>query len=643
MRKRFAYLSLLLLAAMVSCRKEGKVEITAETGTEAVRLGSSIMLNKVTKTLGPLDDWNSDQQIYVYGIARSGKNENSSPTVLNFNDDFFMDNVPISQVPVPGNHPEVPHEVTIFKPGSTEPFYYKEDYRYEFFGYYVDNAVTPLTEDGRPNPHKTASRIELPITIDGGQDILAAVTDKDDDNSAMLNINRLYSGYTARKGVVPNLIFKHQLSRFNVYMKSGDRYDATHDENLAKLITLDKVLVNSNTDATLVIANKKTNDDSGISLGNGLDETTFGNPQWLNVIRGDDCHQLSTADGLHPAEYWTKDSFVGSVMVMPGKDKYPFQIVFVQDGFTEQETVIREFTLDFADLLPMDQDPKYVSDGSYTGTELDAVAQPGHQYDVNIVVYGLQKVVVTVSLTPWEKGGSLLTDSDPGSGLTALNIEMDDVHVYRDSVLTLSPGIKDLADLTGVKFSYDIADADIASVDIFGNLKGVGVGTTLMLVEAFKYKLDANGEPQLDDDGSLILEGRGQKTVNVTVSECPTRNPKLRVYFNDNLVPNGGTVTWNIVHGLTIPVGETHEGPGTVTFKASETRNFQGQLDSNVLIPCEGGFIVVGDIPEGSAGDIPTATATITASINRADDPALGVVFTEADYVVYLNIINVPE
>ena len=161
------------------------------------------------------------------------------------------------------------------------------------------------------------------------------------------------------------------------------------------------------------------------------------------------------------------------------------------------------------------------------------------QYDVNIVVYGLQKVIVTVSLTPWEKGGSLLTDSDPGSGLVALNIEMDDVKVYKDSVLTLAPCIKDLADLKGVKFSYDVADADIASVDVLGNLKGVGVGSTIMLIEALKYKLNDDGELMMDDDGNLILEGKGQKTVNVTVSEAPTRNPKLRMYINGNLVPNG--------------------------------------------------------------------------------------------------------
>ena len=643
MRYRIAYLTLAALAVLASCRKHSTDEPSgAAEGPTKVRLGTNIQVNKVTKSLGPLDDWNPAQDVYVYGIAREGENADSSPSVLNFTDPFFMDNVRISAVPAAGNHPEVPHEVMVYK-DAAEPFYYLEKHRYEFFGYYVDDAVVSTDPvSGKPSPVKTATRLELPLAIDGGQDIIAAVTNKEADNSAEININRLYSGYSARKGVVPNLVFRHQLSRFNVYLKSGDRYDSTHDENIADKLTLTRIQVESNTQATLVIANKETNGETGVSVGNGLDPATFSDPDWLNVKRGADVHSLTRDDGIHPARSWNLDSFIGSVMVIPGQDKYNFRLGFHQDGYTVEDEVMTSFVLDFNELLPMYSDPKYISDGTHTGTATDAKAEPGHQYDVNIVVYGLQEVRITVSLTPWQEGGSLLADSDPNTGIEALYVDMDDVQVCKDSVVVLNPAILNMTGLAGVEFEYEVADESIASVDMFGNLKGMGLGTTRMLVSARRYAVDDVGNFLFKADGSRFLEAQGEKTVNVIVTEPPILPRNIKISVGGQIVPNGGNVVLNIADGLFFPLSDTHDGPGDLRYFLSSQKGVDGK-PADVLTITEGGLAVVADVPQGSPGTVPSASAVLTARMDRYDNPVNGVAYEAVEYVINVTVINLPE
>ena len=644
---KFTYLSLAALVLLSSCRKEPDAQDTVRD--DLVRLGVNLVTDTPVKGIGALDRWDSRQDVYVYGISRDGKKDNTSITDLNFADAFYIDNVRIDAVPSSGEDASKPHEIDIFRIG-TEHYYYGEERRYEFFGYYVDDAVVNRAGNNAPVPVKTAERIELPIVIDGSQDILAATTDKAADNTKGLNSGRLYSAYSARKGVIPNLIFNHQLSRFNVYVKRGDRYDATHDINLADSLTITRIQVQSNSKATLVIANRVCNDASGQTLGNGLDAATFSSPEWLYVNRGVDVHNLSKADNIHPAQTWAENSFVGTVMVIPGLSVYHFRLGLDQKGYTdyprysadgrELYDIETEFDVDFARLLSMEQDPKYSDGDASTASGLDTEAVPGHQYDVNIVVYGLQDVRITVSLTPWQDGGSVLADRDPNMGIEALNILADDVNLYvgPEHVTPVNPSLT-IGDVTGVVYEYETADEDIATVDLDGNVLGRSPGTTGLLIRAYRYKTDTEGEWILRADGSRILLGRGEKTISVTVSEAPLKSPELRLKKADGtVIPNGGTLSWNIAaDGTTIQIFEEHLGSGELSYTISK-QYVQGTPGDVMTKAGTGVFAITCEVPEGAPGYAPRATADITANVSEAKEDGYA---ASGDYTIHVIITNV--
>lgn len=644
---KLTYLSLAALVLLCSCRKEPDAQ--EKVYDDPVRLGVNMVADIPVKGIGALDRWDSRQDVFVYGIAREGKKENTSLTHLNFADGIYIDNVRIDAVPSSGEDASQPHEIDVYRVG-TEHYYYGEERRYEFFGYYVDDAIVTRDETNAPVTVSTVDRIELPIIIDGSQDILAATTDKVADNTKALSIGRLYSAYSARKGVIPNLVFNHQLSRFNVYVKRGDRYDATHDVNIADSLTLTRIQVQSNTAATLVIANRECNGPDGTSLGNGLDPTTFSTPEWLYVKRGEDVHNLCIEDNIHPAQSWTENSFVGTIMVMPGQSVYHFRMGLDQKGYTdyprysldgrELYDIETEFDVDFARLVSMDQDPKYSDGDSSTSSGLDTEAVSGHQYDVNIVVYGLQDVRITVSLTPWKDGGSVLADRDPNMGVEALNVLADDISLYAgpEYVTPVNPSLT-IGEVPGIIYEYETADEEVATVDLDGYVLGHNPGTTSLLIRAYRYKTDTEGGWILREDGSRILLGRGEKTISVTVSPAPLKNPELRFSTADGtVIPNGGTLSWNIAKdGTAIELFEEHLGPGVVSYTISK-QYLQGVADDVLTKAGAGIFAITCDVPAGAPGYAPRATADITAKVSEAIEDGYA---ASGDYIIHVIITNV--
>ena len=648
MKIKYEYLLPVVLALLFSC-KRATVEQGAADDQEKLQIGVSLVADKPVKGLGPLDCWDARQDVYVYGIARDGKKENTNLTDLDFSNAFFIDNVRINAVPSSGEDASLPHEVDVIRKG-TERYYYGEDRRYEFFGYYVDDAVLSRNDAGVPRPAVGSERIEIPIIIDGSQDILAATTDKAADNTKMLPPGRLYSAYSARKGIIPNLVFQHQLSRFNIYVKRGDRFDATHDISLADSLTLTRIQVLSNTAATLVVANRVCNDENGQSLGNGLDVNTFSSEKWLSIKCGQDLHDLSPADNIHPAQAWTEHSFVGTVMVIPGKDIYHFRLGLDQKGYTdyprygidgrELYDIETEFDVDFARLLSMDQDPKYSGQDLSTSSGLDKLAMAGHQYDVNIIVYGLQEVRVTVSMTPWKDGGNHLADKDPDMGVDALNVLADDMDVYigADYVTAVNPSVS-IGDVPGMEYVYDMADETIATVDSDGYVFGHNPGKTRLLITAYRYMTNTAEEWILREDGSRILIGKGVRTISVNVSEAPLKNPSLMMKLADGtVIPNDGTLKWNIAtEGKTIALTADYKGNGSVSYSIS--KQFVQDMAGDVLTKAgDGYFSIICDVPAGGPGFAPSARADITVSV--LEDKENGYA-ASGDYIIHVIITNV--
>ena len=113
-----------------------------------------------------------------------------------------------------------------------ETKYYPGSGQYDFFAYRADDAVA---EGVVPELNEEESAYVLPITIDGTQDLLVAKAEMNEqDKEDYLNheretkdpnFNRIYSSYSARRGIQPRFQFKHLLSRFVFNVKADGEMD----------------------------------------------------------------------------------------------------------------------------------------------------------------------------------------------------------------------------------------------------------------------------------------------------------------------------------------------------------------------------------------------------------------------------------
>ena len=432
MKKYFVLLSAMLVMAACAKGPQGNGTTVPEEESSApvpVQLQANLpAVTPVTKSeIGALNKWHADQKLYVYAIPRVGLNADASATAALDLGNILINNVRAA-FPTGFDVTDTDAQpVDILRTGNDtpdddtddEPYYYNEDRRYEFFGYYVDEGknATP------PTPTVGDNAISLAVKIDGSQDLMLAKTDKDADNVTDLNPNRLYSAYSARHGVTPNLVFKHLLSRFNVYVKSGD------DPSVTAKITITSFTVRSKTDGTIFIAYKDhpaVEDEQHPNLTVSSDENNYAYLPIWNGTNGTANNRLL----LGAADYYQFEDLadtwnpLGTIMVMPYETEYEIKVGLKQTGYTAENETITTYTVKFADLLSPDQDPKGTA-GRPEITELDSKAMPGHQYDLNVVVYGLQAIQVTVSLQDWVDSGNFVVDQDEDQAI-AINIpELD--------------------------------------------------------------------------------------------------------------------------------------------------------------------------------------------------------------------------
>lgn len=437
MKKYFVLLSAMLVMAACAKGPQGNGTTVPEEESSApvpVQLQANLpAVTPVTKSaIGALDKWHADQKLYVYGIPRVGLNAEASATAALDLENILINNV---QATFPGAFDPTtttPQLVSVIRTGE-EPYYYNEDRRYEFFGYYVDDAASVAPTVG-------TNDISLAVKIDGSQDIMLARTDKDADNVTDLNPNRLYSAYSARHGVTPNLVFQHLLSRFNVYVKSGD-------PSVTDKITITSFTVRSKTDGTIFIAYKDhpaQEDEEHPNLTVSSEENNYAYlPIWngangaatkrlLYSLTGEEQKydlKFKVDEEVNNNNWPARNNPLGTIMVMPYETEYEIKVGLKQTDYTAENETITTYTVKFADLLSPDQDPKPQDPSNPNPrpgiTELDTQALPGHQYDLNVVVYGLQAIQVTVSLQEWEDSGNFVVDQDEDQAI-AINIaELD--------------------------------------------------------------------------------------------------------------------------------------------------------------------------------------------------------------------------
>lgn len=371
---RCLLVAVLVLLSGFSCRKNDGVPPVDDSVRMPVLFGSNLLSNVSTRGAGALPEWNGTQSLYIYGLRRvDGKYVIPAGTDPYAEDDenaYLIRNVR-AMSPSSG----ATGSIHVYRTG-TEYFYYRESTYYDFYGYYTDDAA-----GAAPAPTETAGTITLDVTVDGSQDVMLAHTDRAADAAAAtstVDVERVYGAYAARRNVKPNLIFDHMLSRFNFRLKAGNAATAAN-------VTVESLKVYSKSRGTLTIASNVETSPRGIVPDAAQEPVAM------------------TLTGGSGAITQAGDIFGNPLMVMPGAETYEVELVIKQGDYTVNDgKVTQKMVIDFSKIKP-----------SVPGGTTDTRAVSGHQYDVTIIVYGLEKVEIDVTMSSWDGDhGSFEIDPD---------------------------------------------------------------------------------------------------------------------------------------------------------------------------------------------------------------------------------------
>lgn len=368
------------LALGTSCSKEKGIDIDDSSRQEILLgTGSTVSVSRASRgggAVGGLTDannWNGET-LYVYGI-------NTTAT----GDDKFAINAQEAKAPSGAA------TGTLTWVGDNVHYYYNSNDLYDFYAVHVDDAVaepattlkiaagTNLEDDG----------LTVDVTLNGTQDIMVAVPDKAKDiegNDKVADTSQLYSAWSSRRGVKPNLVFTHLLTRLNFMAKCGN----TVLPEVGKEIKITKIEV-------LDVFNKAT-----LSIIPEQKLTTISKDPEAKVnfeLMKEDAGNLVPFDTPH--EVASKDEFeqVGANMLVCPESEYSIKVYLEQDADGNGEISEVEKT----------EKPYPVK------LEGDKVFEAGYMYNINITVYSLQEIIVDATLKPWIQGDDVNIGQDEDS------------------------------------------------------------------------------------------------------------------------------------------------------------------------------------------------------------------------------------
>ena len=367
--KKYFFFAAAALAALASCSKSPVAETTDPdeifTGSEKypITFSSNVTSTRVSvKGGGSVDVWNAAQTLYVYGIKRDADG------ALDLTDGIQIDNIAAA----------APDGVTqgaieVYDPAlSTEeekvPFYYDNNGRYDFFGYYADDAFVEGSET--PGLDVDAGTISLPVQIDGTQDVMLAYADRTAAvEGTTIDPARLYSAYGVRKGIVPNLKFEHQLSRFIFKVKKGTvKVEGEEGPQVQPGdLYINSLSVDSYVDGVLTIVG----DNRGLAIAEESDSV------FLALTNRGEAIPQTLVEG-------EAKTLGESVMVMPGRKTYNIKFVLENAQGIRQETDNMSFPI-------------------LNAQKENVAAEAGKSYVITLTVYNLEEIEINVDLTPWDE------------------------------------------------------------------------------------------------------------------------------------------------------------------------------------------------------------------------------------------------
>lgn len=211
--------------------------------------------------------------------------------------------------------------------------------------------------------------------------------------------NDYFSAYAARKGIQPNINFEHLLTRLTFHVKAGSKSAAGNGTNTDP-VNVKSIYIEGRNKGQLIIAYNGVKPDSLLSFEDAKV------PFYLMKREGEN-HNSTLKPLTNTPLTWTTtpENVEGAadniaigeaLLVAPGVANYKLNIGLSQNVQKKVGEEKKEMTLEYEDIIK-------APNGKF---------EPGKSYDVNITVYGLEKIEVTATLKPWVEGGSIDIDDD---------------------------------------------------------------------------------------------------------------------------------------------------------------------------------------------------------------------------------------
>ncbi len=264
--------------------------------------------------------------------------------------------------------------------------YYVGSNTYEFYAFHFGNADYTDLGTGL-EASITTDGLTAEVTINGTNDLMIATTDKASDINDQSTGNgtagpedaaKLYSAWSARKGVTPTLKFEHLLTRLVFKAKMAE--NETANDIYIKSITLKNVASQAN--VVIIPSSTATSSDPRLTTNPADLRTT-------DFVLMERTAPNQPMDTLQSTLVTTSEEQVGESVLLIPDTRYELDIELYEESADHTSTVKQTLKLDS-----------------------DAPFEANKQYTVNIKVYGLQKIQVNASLTAWGEGGNIDVDPD---------------------------------------------------------------------------------------------------------------------------------------------------------------------------------------------------------------------------------------
>ncbi len=408
-------LATMALTLAASCSRDKGIDNQSDnnkiddTTIEEIVLGAgqSVSVSPKSRGIGAVGDlaatnsWNGET-VYVYGI-------NTKAT----GDAQFAINGQAATAPADNAKGALTWNQVMVDDVPTDPhYYYNSNDIYDFYGVHVDDAVPVPTQVPQPtldDMMKIEAETDLTngfavdVVLDGSQDLMVAKADKAQDIKDASNpdvteddVNKLYSAWSARRKVTPNLKFDHLLTRLRFQVICGNETAPTGGKDIyIDSIKIDKAVYKGS--LQIIPSTKDPLVEQGLTPVTA-DSIEFCVKQ--NPTDGDDKNLVK----LKPVAVKSVDNenpdVIGEDLLMIPAVYYDVTIYASQTLNGKKEFNVVKKRIQAGQVTP--------SAGGEAKTEF----AKNEIYYINIVVRSIEEITVNASLNPWVEGGNAVIDDE---------------------------------------------------------------------------------------------------------------------------------------------------------------------------------------------------------------------------------------